>query len=374
LRLQDTLQTDTLSRTIFIYQEKIDNLFDRYHQKHPVQPIGGDYVEYSLYGNDIYILSAIASDLQLIKLGSRDSLRLLMELLNHFIRSRGLEEDVGIQQELYKFLLGPVMSHWPQRLVIIPDAEIGYIPFDVLVDLQGATGFAECIISYSSTYHMVKEADKVSDAIFDLYCLAPTYENASEQDGPERDERGTLYPLLHAQAEVDSIQRLFQGRVHRSLAKTDKVILDSLAFARIFHFAGHAIVNRNEAYLAIGHDQNPASTLTTSELSLLAQGPELVVLSACETGLGKLETGEGISSLGRSFLEAGARAVVISLWNVNDRSTSSIMTAFYRHLKTGDSVDEALRNAKLEYISKSEPEARHPYFWAGFVVFGELRL
>jgi CHAT domain-containing protein len=98
---------------------------------------------------------------------------------------------------------------------------------------------------------------------------------------------------------------------------------------------------------------------------------DLVTLSACRTGLGKLVSGEGVLGLTRAFLYAGTRSVLASLWNVNDTATAELMTAFYRNLKRDLSKDEALRQAKLELLHGKQPAWRHPYFWASFVLIGE---
>ena len=94
---------------------------------------------------------------------------------------------------------------------------------------------------------------------------------------------------------------------------------------------------------------------------------DLVVLSACETGLGKEVKGEGLMSLMRAFMYAGASSVVISLWNVNDESASDLMIRFYRNLKTGMSKGEALRQAQLETINDNG----FPFFWAPFILVGK---
>jgi CHAT domain-containing protein len=97
---------------------------------------------------------------------------------------------------------------------------------------------------------------------------------------------------------------------------------------------------------------------------------EIAVLSACETGLGKLHRGEGMMSLSRAFMYAGVPSTVISLWKVPDQSASILMTKFYQFLKNGERKDDALRLAKLEFI-EDHPEMSHPFFWAGFIVNGK---
>ena len=99
---------------------------------------------------------------------------------------------------------------------------------------------------------------------------------------------------------------------------------------------------------------------------------DLVVLSACDTSRGKLYESEGVTSLARAFFYAGAKSVVSTLWSVNDRSTSIIMTEFYKELLKGKRKDEALRQAKLSYLESADPEYQHPYYWAGFIAMGDM--
>ena len=97
----------------------------------------------------------------------------------------------------------------------------------------------------------------------------------------------------------------------------------------------------------------------------------LVVLSACETGDGKIESVEGIMSIGRSFIYAGVPSIVMSLWQINDASTARLMEFFYNYLAQGLQKDAALRKAKLDYLSLAEGWASHPYFWAPFIQLGD---
>jgi CHAT domain-containing protein len=98
---------------------------------------------------------------------------------------------------------------------------------------------------------------------------------------------------------------------------------------------------------------------------------ESVVLSACETGVGKRVGGEGLITLARAFFHAGARSVVVSLWQVRDESTRDLMVRFYRGLDTGETRVEALRHAKLQMIQGGR--FAHPFYWAPFVLVGDTR-
>lgn len=110
--------------------------------------------------------------------------------------------------------------------------------------------------------------------------------------------------------------------------------------------------------------------LQMSEVMRLKLNADVVTLSACRTGLGKLLRGEGMIGLTRAFQYAGADNVVVSLWNVNDIATAELMKAFYRNLTRGLPKDEALRQAKLQLLRGKQRTWGHPYFWAAFVLVG----
>ena len=102
-------------------------------------------------------------------------------------------------------------------------------------------------------------------------------------------------------------------------------------------------------------------------MTRLKLNADLVVLSACETGKGRLYAGEGVTGLARAFLYAGSRGVVCSLWSVDDRETAELMTALYKQLRQGRASADALRQAKLAMIHADKP----PVYWAPFILLGE---
>jgi CHAT domain-containing protein len=111
--------------------------------------------------------------------------------------------------------------------------------------------------------------------------------------------------------------------------------------------------------------------LQMGEIMRLKMNADLVTLSACSTGLGKLVSGEGILGLTRAFFYSGARNVTVSLWDVNDSATAALMKVYYQNLNQNAPKSDALRQAKLRLLGGKNPAWRHPYYWAAFVLVGE---
>ena len=142
----------------------------------------------------------------------------------------------------------------------------------------------------------------------------------------------------------------------------------------MIHLAAHAVGNEVEPdraalVLAAGGD-NEDGLWQAREISRTRLNADVIVLSACETGVGRLQGEEGVMNLARAFLTSGAKSVLASLWSVEDRSTATIMESFYEHLAAGLSVSEALRQAQVDFIKDYGPKAQ-PNLWAGFEVIGD---
>ncbi|MEM7035969.1 MAG: CHAT domain-containing protein, partial [Bacteroidota bacterium] len=113
--------------------------------------------------------------------------------------------------------------------------------------------------------------------------------------------------------------------------------------------------------------------LRAEELQHVPLKADLVVLSACETGVGAIAPGEGTLSLARSFLASGASTVVSTLWKVDDQSSAELMQTFYREIAAGTPTASALHQAKLEFLAKADSRTAHPFYWAGYVSSGVSR-
>jgi CHAT domain-containing protein len=188
--------------------------------------------------------------------------------------------------------------------------------------------------------------------------------------------------LPHSAEEVAGIARLYPAAAVTQLtgeSATESGVKANLGGHRILHLAAHAVVDETNpefSGLLLSHPLRPGRDdngfLQMYEILNCRLRADLVVLSACDTGLGKRMEGEGLVGLTQAFLYAGARALLASLWQVQDRSTAELMIRFHKHLqRAGVTPAEALGQAQLALIEQGE--FAHPYFWAAFSLIGESR-
>lgn len=304
---------------------------------------------------------------------------------------------------LFDLLLKPVtglISNY-QRLIIIPDAILFYLPYETLIHStkKSKTGYLmeTCEISYSpstSVLHWLRQEQKRSATTPSLELLAfgdPIFGNEAASstkripfsENPERgfyDQQGfDLARLPHTAAEIENIIQTLPAKSYvthlRADAQEERVKSDDLHQYRRLHFATHGILDetlpgRSCIVLTLDDDPNEDGFLQVNEIFNLKLNADLVTLSACQTGKGKFLRGEGVLGLTRAFLYAGTNSVLVSLWSVNDRSTANLMTQFYQFLAQGKSKVQALQQAKLKLLTSTNPTLRHPYYWAGFVLIG----
>ena len=309
--------------------------------------------------------------------------------------------EAGIR--LYNDLIEPAPSFFGpavNKLIIFPDRELHYLPFETLVRSRPAAGNGEGSrllmedygISYApsvSSLNSILKRSHGSGHRMDLLAVGdPTYvfparENRDGLDSVEPAQtygwgsRFLAFPLHFAAQEIRSISSLFGKSARRIIsgsAATEEAVKGSLLSEyRIIHFATHSLVdesnaNRSALMLCLDRDPKEDGFFQAREIYNTRMRADLVVLSACRTARGKTEKGEGIQGLARAFFAAGAQSVLASLWNIDDKSTAVFMKTFYGYLAKGKTKLEALSLAKLKM---ARSRYSHPYFWAGFILIGE---
>ncbi len=301
--------------------------------------------------------------------------------------------------ELFAILFGRLSSQIEtgQRLIVVPDGLLHYLPFETLIQ-NGRYMVEDHEISYNPSASILglwqKAESRVdSDDRMELLAIGdPVVEPGAKTTGGKPGNglseqarrmlvaRGfRLSQLPRTRDEVLSLADLFPPDRQKSLlgseATEEALKLESLKRYRRLHFATHSLIDeksplRSAVVLTPGDQAKEDGLLEVSEISRLDIDCDLAVVSACQTGRGQLLSGEGIVGLSRAFLLAGARSVVVSLWNVSDTSTSRLMKYFYQNLTGGLGNAAALRKAKLQMLGGVK-QTRHPYYWSSFVMIGK---
>jgi len=250
------------------------------------------------------------------------------------------------------------------ELIIIPDRELFYLPFEILRKNESADFL---IVDYDISYlpsGSFRGYNYDIEEVEEVVVFKPEYSEGSS----------LTPPLPFIKKEISAIQDVF-GIDLKTQNDNSTSFIHTLKQAQVLHFGGHAIVDGNnseQSYLALGDYNMIENRLRLGELYTVGCTSELVTLSACNTGVGGIIDGEGVSSITRGFLYAGAKSVINTLWTVDDQSTSTIVGSFYKYLKEGKTKSHALRMAKLQYLENAESYQRHPYYWAGIIGMGEM--
>lgn len=309
------------------------------------------------------------------------------------LKNAALQEYLLYGAQLYSKLIAPVKNELPGRLIIAPDGPLGYLPFDALLteyprNINNFKTYPYLLqqyqISYAYSASFLKEMRNSKEpgaADHKLIAFAPYDQDETGLSDARKTSSGPglgFTPLPYTKSEVEALCQLTGGDLLTGKAATREQFLAQAGHYRILHIATHGNAdNHFGAYAFIAFapaGDNPEHALVyIQDLYTLHLNADLVVLSACETGLGKWQPGEGIISIARAFAYAGARSVVTSLWAVNDKSTSDLMRYFYRELLLGKDKDEALRQARLHFLQDATVRNGHPFFWAAFVPLGDMR-
>jgi len=278
-----------------------------------------------------------------------------------------------------------------RRIIIIPDGKLGYLSFESLVttlpdmksidyrNLDYLIKKNPISYSYSSTLLFKNNVSKTSGN--SVLAFAPEYKSgigSNESESTLRQITNQLKPLVNAQEEVVNVMNLFRGTVFKNDEATESNFKSNSPKYDVLHLAMHTLMNDEDPMYSkmvftMDNDSIEDGYLNTFEIYNLNLNAQLAVLSACNTGSGKILNGEGIMSLARGFIYSGVPSIVMTLWEVDDKSGADIMTGFYSHLKAGLSKDVALQKAKLDYLSTASQLRAHPYFWSAYVNIGNSK-
>ena len=279
-------------------------------------------------------------------------------------------------QHLHQLLIAPIADLLPtnpeERIIFIPQDSLFSLPFPALQDAEGNYLIQKHTILTAPAIQMLaqtRELKKRESAATEILVVGnPTMPEIAWQGKPSN----RLSPLPHAETEAEAIARFHDTEAITGDRATKAAILEKMPAARIIHLATHGLLDdiwglgSAIVFAASEDNDDDNELLTAEEITTMKLQAELVVLSACDTGRGRI-TGDGVIGLSRSLVLAGVPSVMVSLWNVNDKTTEYLMTEFYRQQQHDFDKAKALRQAMLTTMK----EYPSPKDWAAFTLIGE---
>ncbi|MGI9543012.1 MAG: CHAT domain-containing protein [Cyclobacteriaceae bacterium] len=353
-------------------------------------------LEYFLGDSSLFIFATIQNKTIFRKLNIQDPFRVSISELRKATSQKMLdpEQFAKYSNILYNYLIAPVNQVInDNNLVVVADGILSYLPFELLikdnsnnasyVDQDYLIRYNQIVYGYSATLFFDTSTQHSQKSEIENYlAFAPDF---NKRDGNQisaqalalnEPVRGSLVELEGTSREVSNISELLGGQFYQGSMANELAFKQQAKDFSIIHLATHAIVDdqdpmNSRLLFTITDDTTEDGDLHAWELYNMQLNAKMAVLSACNTGFGKVQRGEGVMSLGRAFAYAGCPSIVMSLWPAQDQATADIMTHFYEGLSMGYSKDKALQEAKLKYLETAEDLFAHPFYWGGFVVQGD---
>lgn len=319
-------------------------------------------------GNQKLYCFKIENQKIILKISNLEKVKII-DFIAYFKDSNTITNNIlgynSTANKLYNYLKIP--ENCPNKnLIIIPDGILNFVPFEALITKKTTTlNYAKMNyllkdfkISYANATSFYLKEKPLSADKYKVLGVFPIFENSALE-------------LPFSRKELEAIRNNFDGKHLEKSQATFENFKNNASQFSIIHLSTHA---------SSGYIYEPASIrfrdqeVLYSELYSLNINPDLVVLSACETGIGKLYQGEGSMSVARGFQSAGAKNIMFSLWKVNDYTTSVFMEKFYGNIKNGVSFSEANHKAKLDFLKDENISNinKSPYYWSSMVYYGTL--
>ncbi|MFY9153078.1 MAG: CHAT domain-containing protein [Prolixibacteraceae bacterium] len=419
----DSPKVNLFNSKIFKYNEEYNKLIDSFEKDYPnyyafkyeSKVVGINEIQSKLSGRQALVEYYTIEPDENNDVGelyrfviTKDSVNLSMEKINRsyvediqtvfdfltnpnylYTRKKDYVDYSVASYRLYEKLLKPVVSKISGKdITVIPHDKLSYIPFDALLTELPDTS----IMNFRNLNYLIRDyainysysATLLYDFFEPVYsnskkilAFAPEYASTIARTDPESLKKHYFSPLSAAAHEVNLISEHIHSETYIGSFAQETSFKQNASKYSILHLAMHTIINDSlpmySKLVFSAPDENASDDgfLNTYEIYNMKLNARLAVLSACETGTGKLLKGEGVMSMARGFIYAGCPSIVMTLWQVEDKAGSKIMGDFYNYLSKGKRKDIALRMAKLNHLKTSDPLTAHPHYWLGYVSIGD---
>jgi len=268
-----------------------------------------------------------------------------------------------LYKQLFPFLGDDLAIVEGVDLLIVPDGKLHSIPFEALIARNTKKPTSElflvnfCNIGYAYSFSSLMGASKIERK----------YENEYFAISPTHFKDESLSPLIIYEDEASALEKELQTKILIDQEATKQNFTEAYGGYKVVHLSTHGGVTLEEKpWLAFYDDK-----LELDEMYFTNQNADLVVLSACKTSLGELKKGEGVMSIARGFVNSGAKSVLASHWEIDQKANNEIIHTFYEYLNKGMAKGNALGRAKLDYIKKHKNTSEgSPYYWSAITLIG----
>jgi len=408
----------TLKKQLFIKKEAYQDFLTEletnnpqyYNTKHKLDILGLDdmrallkenqgFIEYFVGDSSIFAFKITKTEFEVFTLDGQESMMarvgdLRESIYGYFLSSKDRSDQMKAKYaqqysergyKMFQKLIEP-LGALPKRLIIIPAGPMCDMPFEALLtkEISDPAKYKshpflvkDHIVSYSYSGTLLKEMmEKNHPPAANTYLgFAPSFGKSAAS--VIRGRRFSLSPLAFNKPEIEKVNEMLgTGTVFKDGDATEGQFKEIASDYSIIHFATHGMANSNDpdySLLAFTEvkDDIENEFLYVGDLYNIELSAEMVVLSACETALGKNFRGEGIMSLARGFSYAGTKSIFTTLWSVNDHSTYDIIKGYYKHLQAGMDKDEALQQSKIDYLNKANDFTANPFLWSPYILIGD---
>jgi CHAT domain-containing protein len=268
----------------------------------------------------------------------------------------------SLARQLYHILLEPFANNLQKKdILLIPDGILFSLPFESLKNNQNQYLIFQNNIVYGFSCASLLEQSiiKSQAPVNSIAAFAPFVKGS----------RSVLAPLVQSGNEIKAVSALNKNAtIYTDTKASLQTFIQQAGKFSVLHLATHAVADHKDRDAT--RIEFADSGLNISKVYGLSINNNLVVLSACETGVGVLQQAEGALSMARAFYYAGAKNVINSLWKVDDKSTGKIFSTFYKMLSNRTNIAEALYQSKLGYLNTADKEHLSPYYWSSFICIG----
>lgn len=359
------------------------------------------FLKYLISGDKIYLFVLNSSDFEAIELEADiNKVNKIISQVSPYYNSNLNPEAISFNKDLFAFksdnshsllskLFEPVINKIPRgsKLIFSLPNEFLKIPFEFFVLGYKEAGsnkiskakflIEDYPIAYTPSYAILEKL-QIPNRRNETVLIAGnpdfgvTNENYTGQRGIELSNLYSrninIVPLKFSEEEVETIESYFGNDILLTGSDaTETNIISRLEKSEIIHLSTHSFLFDENPVIVVANDLENNGLIEPAEIVGLDLNSNLVVLSSCKSGLGPLKGSEGIIGLQKAFFDAGARSVILSLWDVSDKHTAELMAYFYDYLSKGYNKADALREAKIKFISEVDP---NPYYWAAFTLAG----